>query len=85
LLVRPAPRLAGLIEIRGLGIRRLPFEPVAVVAMVIDLAAEKADRLPQEQERHASIEGISLPRLAVALGIDPLPRVLALAHTAAAA
>ena len=31
LLVRPAPALAGLIEIRGLGIRRLPFEPVAAV------------------------------------------------------
>src|SRR5947209_968172 len=27
LLVRPAARLAGLIEMRGLGLRRFPFEP----------------------------------------------------------
>ena len=44
LLVRPAPALAGLIEIRGLGIRRLPYEPVAVVGLVVDLAAADAAR-----------------------------------------
>ncbi len=44
--MRPAPSLAGLIEIRGLGIRRLPYEPVAVVGLVIDLAASDAERLP---------------------------------------
>jgi HPr kinase/phosphorylase len=85
LLVRPAPRLAGLIEIRGLGIRRLPFEPVAVVGLVVDLAAEEVDRLPQPEQRHAVIAGVNLPRLAVAPGFDPLPRLLALGHTAAAA
>src|ERR1700719_3482526 len=46
LLVRPAPELAGLIEVRGLGIRRLPYEPVAVVGLVVDLAASDAERLP---------------------------------------
>lgn len=85
LLVRPAPRLAGLIEIRGLGIRRLPFEPVAVVVLVVDLAVDEVDRLPQPEQRQATIAGVSLPRLAVAPGIDPLPRLLALGHTAAAA
>src|SRR5262245_7740837 len=39
LLVRPAATLAGLVEVRGLGIRRLPIEPVAVVGLVVDLAA----------------------------------------------
>ena len=39
LLVRPAAALAGLIEMRGLGIRRLAYEPVAVVGLVVDLAA----------------------------------------------
>ena len=33
LLVRPAQALSGLIEIHGLGIRRLPFEPIAVVGL----------------------------------------------------
>ena len=46
LLVRPAPALAGLIEIRGLGIRRLAFEPVAAVGLVIDLGAADAERHP---------------------------------------
>ena len=46
LLVRPAPELAGLIEVRGLGIRRLPYEPAAVVGLVVDLGAADADRLP---------------------------------------
>ena len=46
LLVRPAAALAGLIEVRGLGIRRLAYEPVAVVGLVVDLAAADAERLP---------------------------------------
>jgi len=85
LLVRPAAKLAGLFEIRGLGIRRLPFEPVAVVGLIVDLATEAVDRLPESDERQAVIAGVTLPRLAVAPGIDPLPRLLALVHTGAAA
>src|SRR5262245_25653584 len=46
LLIRPADRLAGLIEVRGLGIRRLPYEPLAVAGLVIDLAAVDSERLP---------------------------------------
>ncbi len=45
LLVRPHATLAGLIEVRGLGIRRLPFEPLAVVGLVVDLGAD-SERLP---------------------------------------
>jgi serine kinase of HPr protein (carbohydrate metabolism regulator) len=47
LLVRPAAALAGLLEIRGLGIRRLPFEPAAVAGGVLDLGEPAAPRLPQ--------------------------------------
>src|SRR3979490_1506542 len=46
LLVRAPPGLAGLIEVHGLGIRRLPCEPVAVVGLVVDLAAPAGARLP---------------------------------------
>jgi serine kinase of HPr protein (carbohydrate metabolism regulator) len=77
LLVRPAPALAGLIEIRGLGLLRLPFEPVAVVGLIVDLADPDAGRLPLAVAQAAIVEGISLPRLAVAPGIDPLPLALA--------
>jgi HPr kinase/phosphorylase len=74
LLVRPAPALAGLIEVRGLGIQRFDYEPVAAVGRVVDLAAEDAERLPETDE--TLVLGIPLPRLAVAPGVDPLPAVL---------
>ena len=81
LLVRPAAALAGLIEVRGLGIRRLPYEPVAVVGLLVDLAAATPSgcRLPGRTQ--AEIAGIALPRLAVAAGADPLPLVLAYLRT----
>jgi HPr kinase/phosphorylase len=76
LLVSPAPALAGLIEVRGLGIRRLSHEPIAVVSLVVDLAAADAERLPGSGTQHTVIAGISLPRLAVAAGFEALPAVL---------
>jgi serine kinase of HPr protein (carbohydrate metabolism regulator) len=75
LLARPAPALAGLIEVRGLGLYRLDHEPVAVVGLVVDLGADDAERLPERAE--AVVGGVRLPRLAVAAGADPLPLVLA--------
>jgi serine kinase of HPr protein (carbohydrate metabolism regulator) len=76
LLVRPADSLAGLIEVRGVGIRRLDHEAVAVVGLVVDLAAEDAERLPLPAE--AVICGVRLPRLAVAAGAEPLALTIAL-------
>jgi HPr kinase/phosphorylase len=76
LLVRPAPELAGLIELRGLGILRRDHESCAVVGLIVDLDAEDAQRLPEKCE--TTIEGIKLPRLPVAPGVTPLPAVLAM-------
>jgi serine kinase of HPr protein (carbohydrate metabolism regulator) len=76
LLVRPAPALAGLIELRGTGILRLDYEPCAVVGLVVDLAAADAARLPEQ--RTIAIEGIEIARLAVAAGSAALPAILAL-------
>jgi len=76
LLVRPAPALAGLLEVRGLGLVRLPYEAVAAVALVVDLAAD-AERLPAAGAHMTVLEGIEIARLAVAAGTDPLPIVLA--------
>ena len=75
LLARPVPELAGLIEVHGLGIRQVPYEPQAIVFMVVDLAAD-APRLPETASQAVTIEGISLPRLAVASGHDPMPLIL---------
>ncbi|MGB7036603.1 MAG: HPr kinase/phosphatase C-terminal domain-containing protein [Xanthobacteraceae bacterium] len=75
LLVRPAPQLAGLIELRGTGIVRLDYEPCAVVGLVVDLAAADAERLPEKSA--IVVDGVELRRLAVAPGAAPLPTVLA--------
>jgi serine kinase of HPr protein (carbohydrate metabolism regulator) len=77
LLARPAEALSGLIEVRGLGIRRLSYEPVAVVGSVVDLAAADAERLPGPAQRTVVISGVQLPRLAVAPGASALPIILA--------
>jgi HPr kinase/phosphorylase len=81
LLVRPAPALAGLLEVRGLGIRRVPHEPVAVVGSVLELAAG-AGRLPEPASRETQIAKIRLPRLAVAPGVEPLSLLVAFLQTA---
>jgi HPr kinase/phosphorylase len=76
LIVRPAEQLAGLIELRGAGIRRLDHEASAVVGLVVDLDAADAERVPDKTE--TEIDGVTLPRLAVAQGAAALPGVLAL-------
>ena len=77
LLMRPAKALEGLIEVRGIGIVRLPYESVAVVSLVIDLDAPDVARLPQETDLEATIGGVTLTRLAVAPGGEPLARLRA--------
>ncbi len=72
LVVRPPPELAGLLEVRGMGIVRVPYEAAAVVGLLIDLG-EPADRMPAAESRKAAVEGVSLPRLAVPPRADSLP------------
>jgi len=74
LLARPASQIAGMIELRGVGIRTLAYEPVAVVALVVDLDAA-GDRLPEDGT--VELAGIRVPRLAIPPQSDPLPPVLA--------
>jgi hypothetical protein len=81
LLVRPHESLAGLIEVRGLGIRRLPFEPLAVVGLVVDLGAD-SERLPAREATVTELAGVVLPRLAVAPGTDRFGALYAALRTA---
>ena len=81
LLVRPAPALVGMLEMRGLGIRRLPYESLAAVGLVVDLAAEDAARHPGPQAGTTAIGGVSLPRLAIAAALPALPVLLAFLKT----
>jgi serine kinase of HPr protein (carbohydrate metabolism regulator) len=77
LVVRPARELAGLIEIRGLGIRRCEFAEQAIVGLVVDLSATDAERMPASDALFASIDGVIIPRIPVDSAFQPLPLVVA--------
>jgi HPr kinase/phosphorylase len=81
LLLQPPPTLAGLIEVRGLGVRRVVFEPIAVAGLVVDLAAADGERIPASSAQIAEINGIRLPRLPLPAGADALTAVLATMHS----
>jgi HPr kinase/phosphorylase len=75
--VRPVQQLAGLIEIRGLGIRGCDFVAEARVGFIVDLMAEDAERLPPPASCHATIHGIDIPRIAVGPSYTPFLLVAA--------
>lgn len=77
LTVRPARELAGLIEIRGLGIRRCDFMPEAIVGLVVDLGAADAERLPPPEALTIRISGVEIPQIPVGTGYLALPLVVA--------
>jgi len=77
LIVNPADAIAGLIEIRGLGIRRCAHVSEACVGLVVDLSAADAERMPQPEALSIEIFGVELPRIPVAAGFSPLPIVIA--------
>jgi len=77
-LVASAPQpISGLIEARGLGIRQTPYEPTAVIGLVVDLSSGDANRMPEANAQITEILGIKIPRLAVAVEQDPFPLLLA--------
>jgi hypothetical protein len=77
LLARPPAALAGLLEVRGLGLRRLPYEPVAVLGWILDLGVEGADRLPRDEELTTALASVTLPRLAIRSCVDAAVVLLA--------
>jgi len=77
LMVRPAEVLEGLIEIRGLGIRRCASISEACVGLVVDLSAADAERLPPPEALSIEILGVQLPRIPVGRDYSPLPLVVA--------
>jgi HPr kinase/phosphorylase len=81
LAVRPARELAGLIEIRGLGIRRVDFAEQADVGLVVDLSAADGERIPAPGALFANIDGVIIPRIPVHLAFRPLPLVVAALST----
>jgi len=65
IIVRAPATIAGLIEVRGVGIIRLAPVPEAPVALIVDLVpAEEIERLPAR--RSETILGLPLPLIVLA-------------------
>jgi serine kinase of HPr protein (carbohydrate metabolism regulator) len=77
LLAAAPEKIAGKVELRGFGIREIPYEPLALVTLVVDLAAPDSNRLPDAASREVEISGVKLSRLAVAAGENRLAAILA--------
>jgi HPr kinase/phosphorylase len=77
LICRAPSALAGLIEVRGQAIRRVPHEAAAVAGLVVERVALD-ERLPAFNRNHLLIEGVGLPCVAIApRDPDPVTRLMA--------
>ena len=83
LIATPVPVLAGLIEVRGAGLRRVPHVEEAEVALVVDLASADGARLPRREDCRIAIGGVALARLPVYDRGDAVHQVLAMLSTQA--
>jgi HPr kinase/phosphorylase len=63
LIAHPPPHIAGLIEVRGVGIIKLDVAGPAPVALLLRLGGTPAERLP-DQLATRPIEGVAIPVLA---------------------
>ena len=82
LMLRAPQPIAGLIEVRGVGIVRMPALPIARLALIADLVApQHVERLPEP--RSETIFGLAIPVVAIAPfeASAPVKLRLALART----
>lgn len=76
LVARAPAALAGRVEMRGLGILKVPFEPACVLRAVVDLTLGEPARMPPDEDLVAVLEGVKLNRIAIKSG-DPRAAALA--------
>lgn len=69
LIAGPPPNIAGLIEVRGVGLARLDVAPPAPVALILTLGGPPPRRLPETPLPFREIAGVAVPVLA----FDPGP------------
>lgn len=74
LIAAPPPNIAGLIEVRGVGLVSLPLAPPAPVALVLSLGGAPPERLPPAPLPVRVIAGVAIP----VLPFDPGPTAPAL-------
>ncbi|HWD59180.1 MAG TPA: HPr kinase/phosphatase C-terminal domain-containing protein [Stellaceae bacterium] len=83
-MVRAPQPIAGLIEVRGLGIVKLDALPAARLVLIADLvASERVERLPEPSSE--TILGLAIPVVAIAPLEASAPAKLRLALAAASA
>lgn len=70
LYVAPAPRLAGALEVRGCGLRDVPWVGLARVGLVVD-CGHPADRLPEPDWEE--IDGVRIARASLEAGSPSAP------------
>lgn len=61
-------QIAGLLEIRGQGVRAFPWLSPAVIRLVVDILSGEAPRMPPEEDETIDLAGTRLPRLALSHG-----------------
>ena len=64
LIASPPPNIAGLLEVRGVGLVQLPVANPAPVALILTLGGPLAERLPETPLPARSIAGVAVPVLA---------------------
>lgn len=75
LIAAPPPNIAGLLEVRGVGLTSLPVAPPAPVALILTLGGPLPERLPETPLPTRTIAGVAVPVLAFDPGtIAPVPR-----------
>ena len=62
-LAKPHPSLAGLLEIRGVGLALVEYEAACRLRLVLDLSAVEPARLPKPMELSTELVGVTLPRV----------------------
>ena len=68
LIASPPPNIAGLIEVRGVGLARLEVAAPAPVALILTLGGPPPERLPEMPLPMREIAGVAIPTLAFAPG-----------------
>ncbi len=67
-VARPHPVLAGLVEVRGLGLQAVDATvPSAILRLVVDLE-DAAPRMPEEGTETVLLRGVRLPRMILSRG-----------------
>jgi serine kinase of HPr protein (carbohydrate metabolism regulator) len=69
--------LAGLLEVRGLGLLRLAHQPSVHLALLVDLAPRASiERLPDPGLLREDLLGQSLPRITLDAGLPEAPAIV---------